>query len=110
MLSFDQVGDAPVAPRSDFGNGGIAIEPEERHGGREHAGALVLGLVEHLARGRGDDRMNLRRFPRAEMIGRHHPLERGGERPLRIGKEGRDAREGLLLLGVEDMENRADEQ
>ena len=40
----------------------------------------------------------------------HHPLERGNERPLRIGQEGRDAGESLLLLGVEDMQDRANEQ
>ena len=36
--------------------------------------------------------------------------QRRGEAALRIGEEGRDARERLVLLGVEDMEDRADEQ
>ena len=46
----------------------------------------------------------------AEMIGGHHPPERRYEAPLRIGEEGCYARERLLLLGIEDMENRADKE
>ena len=44
------------------------------------------------------------------MVGGHHLLQCRGERPLRIGQEGRDAGESLLLLGVEDVEDRADQQ
>jgi hypothetical protein len=44
------------------------------------------------------------------MIGGHHPPERGGESPLRIGQEGRVSAERLLLLGVEDVQDRADQQ
>ena len=46
----------------------------------------------------------------AEMIGGHHPVESGDEAALWIGQEGRDARERLLLLGIEDVEDRADQQ
>lgn len=52
--------------------------------------------------------MDLRRVLRAEMVGGHHPAERCDERPLRIGQEGGDPRQGLLFLGVEDVEDRAD--
>ena len=47
---------------------------------------------------------------RAEMIGRHHPAQRVREGTLRIGEEGRDTRERLLFLRVEDMQDGADEQ
>src|SRR3546814_4116932 len=46
----------------------------------------------------------------AEMVGGHHPPEGRCERPLWIGQKSRDASERLLFLGVEDMENRANQQ
>src|SRR3546814_4691291 len=54
--------------------------------------------------------MNLRRLFGAEVIGGHHPAQRRNERALRIGQKGRDARECLILFGVEDMEDGADEK
>src|SRR3546814_15766359 len=44
------------------------------------------------------------------MVGAHHSLERRGERALRIGEEGGDPRERLFFLGVENVQNRTDEQ
>ncbi|MCY1168247.1 hypothetical protein D9M73_82350 [compost metagenome] len=44
------------------------------------------------------------------MIGRHHPLERRHERTLRVGQEGCHAGERLLFLGIEDMQDRPDQQ
>jgi len=44
------------------------------------------------------------------MIGRHHPVERGDKAALRVGQEGRDPRERLVLLGVENVEDCADQQ
>ena len=43
--------------RVTCGDDRIAIEAEERHGGREHARSLIVGFVEQLARGRGHDGM-----------------------------------------------------
>ncbi len=54
--------------------------------------------------------MDHRRIGRPKMVGRHHPPQRGDERALRIGEEARDPRERLLLLGVEDVEDGADQQ
>jgi hypothetical protein len=83
---------------------------EERHRRRQDSGAFVLGLVEELARGRCDDRMDSRRVRRAEMIGGHHVAESRDERPLGIRKERGDARKGLLLLCVENVEDCSDQQ
>jgi hypothetical protein len=44
------------------------------------------------------------------MIGGHHAPERPGERALRIEREGGDPRQRLLLLGIEDVKDDADEQ
>ena len=57
MLGQDQVGDAPVAARRDLGHRRITVQAEEGHGGGQHARALVIALVEHFARGGGDDGM-----------------------------------------------------
>ena len=86
---------------------GIAVEAEKRHGGREHAGALVLALVQELARGARDDGMHA---ALAEMRRRHHRAQGRLDRPPRIGEEVGDAGEGLVLLGVEDVQDRADQQ
>ena len=109
-FTLDEIRDAPVAARGYLGDGRIAVEAEERHGGRQHARALVVALVEELARGRRDDRMDLRRVGVAEVVGAHHALERLDEAALRIGKEGRDPGEGLVFIGIEDVENGADQQ
>src|SRR3546814_3063612 len=54
--------------------------------------------------------MDLRRLSGADMVGRHHPPQRGDERSLGIGQEGRDPRERLVLLGIENVKDRADQQ
>jgi len=48
--------------------------------------------------------------PVAKMRCAHHRRERRLDRPARIREEGGDAGERLVRLGVEDMEDRADEQ
>src|SRR5262249_22572544 len=40
----------------------------------------------------------------------HHPAEGMGEGALRVGEEGRYPGQSLLLLGIEDVENGADQQ
>src|SRR3546814_12331088 len=87
-----------------------SVEAEERHRRGQHAGSFVLRLVEHLPCRRCDNRMDDRRVGRTEMVGGHHPPQRGGEWPLRVGQEGSNAGERLVLLGVEDVEDGADEQ
>src|SRR3546814_10384037 len=94
----DEVGDAPVRSVGYRSNRAIAVQAEEGHGSREHARALVLALVEELARRRGHHGMDDGRVCAAEMVGRHHPAESGDERALRIGQEGRDPRERLFFL------------
>jgi hypothetical protein len=44
------------------------------------------------------------------MRGLHHGGERGFDRTLRIGQEGGDAGERFVLLGIEDMEDGADQE
>ena len=46
----------------------------------------------------------------AEMLRRHHRLERRLDRPLGIGEKIGDAGERLVGLGVKHMQDRADEQ
>ena len=48
---LDEIGDAPIASARHFRDHRIAVETEERHGGREHAGPFVLAFVQKLARG-----------------------------------------------------------
>ena len=55
VLGGNQVGDAPIAARCDFGHGRVAVQAEKRHGGGEHARSLVVRLVEHFAGGSGCD-------------------------------------------------------
>ena len=88
MLAADHVGDAPVAATGDLGDDGVAIQAQERHRGRQHAGALIVGFVEQLAGRAGDHRMGA---GLAEMGGLHHCRESRLDRPLRIGEEGGDA-------------------
>src|SRR3546814_17369476 len=58
VRGFDEVGDAPVRSGGYRSNRGIAVQPEEGHGSRAHARALVLALVEELARCRGHHGMD----------------------------------------------------
>ena len=54
--------------------------------------------------------MDLRAVFATEVIGRHHPAQRRGECALRVGQEGRHARQRLLLFRIENMKDRADQQ
>ncbi|MDT4862311.1 hypothetical protein FQZ97_969560 [compost metagenome] len=87
ILGGDQVGDAPVAARGDLGHRGVAVQPQERHGGAQHTRALVVALVEHFARGGRHHRMRTI----AQMPRRHHLVQRHLERARRIAQEVGDA-------------------
>src|SRR3546814_5162735 len=80
-LALDQIGNAPITARRDGRDGWIPVEAEERHRRGQHAGAFVLRLVEHLPCRRCDNRMDDRRVGRTELVGGHHPPQRGGEWP-----------------------------
>ena len=54
--------------------------------------------------------MDPRVLRRAEMVGRHHPPQRRREGPARIGQEGGDSRQRLLLLGIKHVQDGADQQ
>ncbi len=49
-------------------------------------------------------------WPIAEMRRRHHRRQRALDRAPRIGEEARNAGERLVLLGVEDVQDGADQQ
>jgi hypothetical protein len=102
----DEVADTPVASRRHLCNHGIAIEAEERHGGRQHARAFVLALVEEFT-GRGGDH-GMRTI--SEMQGRHHGTERRFDGSLRIRQEIGEPGERLVGLRVQNMENGANQQ
>jgi hypothetical protein len=106
-VARDQIDDAPIAPAGHPRHHGVAIESQERHGGGENAGTLVVGLVQELPRRRCDDRMRSR-F--AEMRRRHHCLQGGLDRTPGIGQEGRDAGQSHVGFGVEDVQDGADQQ
>jgi len=105
-LARNEVVDAPVAATRDPGDHGITIKPEETHRGREHARAFVLGFVQQLASRLRNDGVR----PVAQMRGTHHRRERRLDWALRVGEKRRDTGERLVDLGVEDMEDRADQQ
>ena len=107
LLATDQIGNAPVAARCHPRDDGITVKAQKRHGGGQHAAALVLALVQKLARRRCDDGMNA---GFAEMRRVHHGPQGGFHRPARIGQEVGDARQGLVLLRIEDVQDRADQQ
>ncbi|CRX12436.1 hypothetical protein PAERUG_P64_East_of_England_6_01_14_03954 [Pseudomonas aeruginosa] len=106
MLGSDQIGDAPVAARRDFGHRGIAVQAEERHGRAQHAGTLVVRLVEHFARRRCNDRMR----PIAEVRRGHHAVQGQLERTGRVGQEVGDAAQRLVFARVEHMQDGPDQQ
>ena len=85
----------------------IAVETKERHRGGEHAGALVVALVQKLARRAGDDGMHA---AFAEVRRGHHRAQRRFDRTARIGEEVGDAGERLVRLGVEHVQDGADQQ
>ena len=107
LAAADQVGNAPVAPRRHPRHHGIAVEAEKRHGGGEHARPLVLGFVQQFAGGRRDDGMSA---CFAEMRRVHHRAQGCLDRAAGIGQEVGDARQGLVLLRIENMQDRADQQ
>ncbi len=106
-LAAHDIADPPVAAPRHLGDHRIAIEAKERHGRAQDAGALVAGFVQQLPGGAGDDGMNARL---AEMRRPHHGRERGLDWPLRIGQERRYAGERLVLLGIEDVKDGADQK
>ena len=106
MVGGDQIGDAPVAARGDFGHRRIAVQAEERHGGGQHARPLVVRLVQYLARGGCDNGMR----HVAQVARRHHSMQRQLERASRVGEEVGDAAQRLVLAGVEHMQDGADQQ
>ena len=85
----------------------IAVETKKRHRGRQDARALVVALVQKLAGRAGDDRMHAE-F--AEMRRRHHRAQRRLDRAARVGEEVGDASERLVRLGVEHVQDRANQQ
>ena len=46
----------------------------------------------------------------AQMVGRHHVAERGLKGPQRVGHEARHPRKRLVLFGVQDVEDHADQK
>ncbi len=103
----DQIGNAPVAACRHSRHHGIAVEAEKGHGCGKDAAALVLALVQQLAGRRRDDWMNARL---AEMRRIHHGAQGRLDRAARIGQEIGDARQRLVPLRIEDMQDRADQQ
>ncbi len=107
LIASHNIADAPVGAACDFGHDRIAIQAEKRHRRRQHAAALVLGLVAQLARGAGNDRVR----PRfAQMRGLHHGAQRGIHRALRIGQEFGHTCQGLVGFGVKHMQDGAHQQ
>jgi hypothetical protein len=106
MLGCDQVGDAPVAARRDFGHRRVAVQAEERHGGAQHARTLVVRLVEHFAGGGCDNRVRCI----AQVLRRHHPVQGQLERAGRVGQEVGDAAQRLVFARVEHMQDGSDQQ
>lgn len=107
LAAADQIGNAPIASRRHPRHHGIAVEAEKRHGGGEHPASFVLALVQQLARRRRDDGMNA---SLAEMRRVHHGAQGRLDRAAGIGQEIGDARQRLVLLRIENMQDRADQQ
>ncbi len=105
--ALHQIGDAPGARARHLGHHRVAVEAEEGHGGGEHAGALVVRLVEQLPGRRRHHRMDAG----GAQVGRgHHRAQGGLDRAARIAEEIGDAGQGLVGLGVEDVEDGADQE
>jgi hypothetical protein len=102
-----QIGNPPFGPARHRRDDGVAIQAEKGHGGRKHPRAFIVRFVQQFLRGRGDDGMHAL-VP--QMPGRLHAAQRRDDRSPRIGEKGCHARQRLVLLGIEDMEDRADEQ
>ena len=67
----------------------------------------LLDLFSSSLRGAGDDGVDA---GFAEMRRAHHGGECRLDRPLGVGQEGGDAGERLVLLGIEDVQDRADQK
>ncbi len=106
VFGIDQVGNAPVAALRHRRHGRIAVQAQERHGGAQDPGALVLGLVQYLARGRCHHRVR----PIVQMAHRHHRAQRGVERARRVRQKGRHAAQGLVRFGVQHVQDGAHQQ
>ena len=106
LIIFDKVSNPPVASARHSRDHRIAVETEKGHGGRKHARPLVLAFVQQFARGPRHDGMRLV----AQMARRHHGAQCGLDGPLWVGKEVRDARKRLIWFGVENMQDRADQE
>ena len=107
LVCADQVVDPPVTASRHMGDDGVAVEAQEGHGCRQHARAFVVGLVQKLPCGRGDDRMRARC---SQVARRHHGLQRLLDRAARVGQEGGNAGQCLVLFCIEHMQDRADQQ
>ncbi len=110
MLGSDQVSDAPVATRGDFGHRGIAVQAEERHGRGQHARAFVIALVEDFARSGCHHGMWATTFLVHEVRRSHHPMQGQLERTGRVGEEVGDAAQSLVFACVEHMQDGPDQQ
>ncbi len=106
MLGCDQVGDAPVAARRDFGHRGVAVQAEERHGRGQHTRPLVVRLVEHFAGSGRDNRVRCI----AQVLRRHHPVQGQLERTGRVRQEVGDAAQRLVFARIEHMQDGPDQQ
>ena len=103
----DDIGDPPVAAGGDLRHDRIAIEAEEAHRRTQHAGTFIVRFVEQFACGRSNHGM---RTGLAEVRRLHHRRQRRLDRARRIGEEVGDAGERLVFLGIENVEDGADQQ
>ena len=109
-VRIHQVGDRKVAAAGGLGDDGVAVQAQQADRGRDHARALVRHLVHDRAGVIGDGRMHLGRVVGAEVVGRHHHPQRAVDGARRVGQETRDTGERLLLLGVEHVQDGANQQ
>ena len=107
-LVLDQVADAPVAPARD-----LARRPDR---GRARGSDMAVESTPErsfslLFRSSRAAEATTGCAPAvAEMRRRHHRVQRRLDRPLRVGEEVGDAGERLVRLGVEHMQDRADQE
>jgi hypothetical protein len=107
VIGLDQIADTPVAARGYARRNRIPVEPEERHGGRQHARALIVAFVQKLACGLRNDRMDA---TLAKMRRHHHQAERALDRTARVGKEGGNPGQCLVGFCVKHVQDGADKQ
>ena len=107
LVRTDEIVDPPVAAPGHMGDDGIAVEAKEGHRRRQNTRAFVVGLVQKLPRGRGNDRM---RASLSQVARRHHRFEGLLDRTARVGQETGNTGQGLVGFGVKHMQDRADQQ